>query len=89
MYQITIIEVKRVPSKRSERRVKTEVLTDEQVNKMDYWMKGQKAESKNPPTIEQSYYVEVDSTEKVETEVLKQCTEDLDLPAVIKAINKL
>ncbi len=43
----------------------------------------------NKDVEEQYKYVETEVTEKENTTILEQTVEDIDLPAVIKAINKI
>jgi hypothetical protein len=46
-------------------------------------------ESKNKPENPQYGYVHIEEESNVVTKVLEQTTDELDLPAVIKAINKI
>lgn len=62
--------------------------TKEEAREPSFWAEG-RAEPKTRIVEVRGYSPEIEKTVQEEREVLKQTVDTLDLPAVIKAINKL
>lgn len=64
-------------------------ITITKITEQNFVKKDWKKFTDNTDVEEQYKYVETEVTEKLNTTILEQTVEDIDLPAVIKAINKI
>jgi hypothetical protein len=94
-YEITIkkIDTKQVTKRGEHTIIDTRPWTEEEISdarRYDYGQSGREAWLKaNPTKNVYGYAPDYSGSETKETEVLKQSVDDLDLAAVIKAINNL